>query len=221
MTIARARIIKRADVPDGAERIAGMEREAPARARIARKAVVDAATRAADLVAAAERRAREIVAAAERAAAEHQLRAEEHARADAAASVADRVVRLADLEARVDERGLDRAIGLARVLAERLLGAELAASPERILDLARQALAETRGAKRVVVAAHPEDAKVLSADLDRLGVDPAAIEIRGDASRARGSLRLETEVGVLDAELAPQLERLAEKLRDSMKADVR
>ena len=38
-----------------------------------------------------------------------------------------------------------------------------------------------------------------------------------DAKRARGSLRLDTELGSLDADLAPQLDRLAEKLREALR----
>ena len=39
-----------------------------------------------------------------------------------------------------------------------------------------------------------------------------------DSARARGSLRIETDIGVLDADLAPQLDRLALRLRETLPA---
>ena len=81
---------------------------------------------------------------------------------------------------------------------------------------ARQALAEARGARRITLVAHPEDAKLLEISLPVLGVDQATVLVRSDPTRSRGNLRLETEIGVLDAELAPQLERLSLKLRETL-----
>jgi flagellar biosynthesis/type III secretory pathway protein FliH len=40
-----------------------------------------------------------------------------------------------------------------------------------------------------------------------------------DATRTRGSLRFDTDLGTLDADLAPQLDRLAKKLRASIPHD--
>jgi flagellar biosynthesis/type III secretory pathway protein FliH len=56
----------------------------------------------------------------------------------------------------------------------------------------------------------------LGARLGELGFDPSAIALRADPARQRGQLRLETDVGVLDADLAPQLDRLVAKLRESL-----
>jgi flagellar assembly protein FliH len=114
---------------------------------------------------------------------------------------------------------LDRQVDLARLLAERLLGESLRVAPEQVVALARQALGEARGARRITVVAHPDDAQILEHSLPALGLDPSVARVRADASRARGNLRIETEIGVLDAELAPQLERLALKLRESLAHD--
>ncbi len=189
------------------------------RGQIVRREVLDAAERAMRLVSAAQERAAHIVADAERAAAELRLLAEAEGRADAAAKIAARALALRHHEARSEERELSRSVDLARLLAERLLGESLRVAPEQVVALARQALGEARGARRITVVAHPEDAKILELSLTALGLDPSTAQIRADATRARGDLRIETEIGVLDAELAPQLERLSLKLRESLAHD--
>ena len=87
---------------------------------------------------------------------------------------------------------------------------------EQVVSLARQALAEARGARRLNIVAHPEDAKLLSGSLASLGVAVETVRLVPDATRARGSLRIETDIGVLDADLAPQLDRLALRLRETL-----
>ena len=126
---------------------------------------------------------------------------------------------LATHEAKADERGLERTVSLARMLAERLLGASLAIAPEQVISLAQQALSEARGARRLSIVAHPEDAKLLLQSLPSLGVAIETVRIVSDDARARGSLRIETDIGVLDADLAPQLDRLALRLRETLAHD--
>ncbi len=215
--IGRARILAREDAgqalpmqlpfPATPERAAG---------RVASKAVVDAALQAEQLLSKARAEALALVQHAERRAADLKLRAETEARAEATAKLAAHCLALASHEARADERGLDRTVALARLLAERLLGASLVAAPEQVVLLARQALSEARGARRLGIVAHPEDARLLEQSLGSLGVEPEAVRITGDAARSRGSLRIETDIGVLDADLAPQLERLALRLREAL-----
>lgn len=184
--------------------------------RVAPKSLLDASAEAARLLANAQGRARELIAAAERKAADLRLLAEAEARAEAAAKLAAHALALATHEAKSDERALERTVALARLLAERLLGASLAVAPEQVVSLARQALSEARGARRLTLVAHPADAQLLSQSLPSLGVAVETVRITEDASRARGSLRIETDVGVLDADLAPQLDRLALRLRETL-----
>ena len=54
--------------------------------------------------------------------------------------------------------------------------------------------------------------------LPSLGVAVETVRVVPDGSRARGSLRIETDIGVLDADLAPQLDRLALRLRETLGA---
>jgi len=118
-------------------------------------------------------------------------------------------------QARADEQALERTIELARAMAERLLGEELATDPQRIVAIARQALASARTARRVSITAHPQDAVELTAQLAAIGLEGASVQIHADDSRSRGSLYLETDLGTLDARLSLQLDRLARSLRES------
>jgi flagellar biosynthesis/type III secretory pathway protein FliH len=137
-------------------------------------------------------------------------REEAHARA-IAQWVAVRRVEDARLQA-----DTDRAVALAVVLAERLVGAALEVDPARIATLAQGVLAEARGARRATLEAHPVDAQHLREQLGTLGLAAGSLDVRDDPSLARGALRLHTDVGTLDAQLAPRLERLAVALRDAL-----
>jgi len=184
--------------------------------RVVPKALVDASAEATRIVAKARVEAQTLVAAAERRAADLKLLAEAEARAEASAKLAAHALSLATHEAKADERSLERTVSLARLLAERLLGASLAVAPEQVVALAQQALREARGARRLSIVAHPEDAQLLSQSLPSLGVALDTLRLVADGSRARGSLRIETDIGVLDADLAPQLDRLALRLRETL-----
>ena len=216
MKLGFGRVRKAAELAGAALISVEVEEKTLPRGHVVRREVLLAAERAARLIDEAQTTAARIVTDAERAAAELRLRAEAEGRADAAAKIAARALALREHEARADERELNRSVDLARLLAERLLGESLRVAPEQVVALARQALAEARGARRITVVAHPEDAKLLENSLPALGLDASTARVRADSARARGNLRIETEIGVLDAELSPQLERLALKLRESL-----
>ena len=74
-----------------------------------------------------------------------------------------------------------------------------------------------RGARRAVIEAHPLDADELCAAPRRARPRPAVGRGRRDAALARGALRLHTDLGTIDAQLAPRLERLAAALRDALR----
>jgi flagellar biosynthesis/type III secretory pathway protein FliH len=113
-------------------------------------------------------------------------------------------------------RSKDQIIAVSVALAERLLGAALALQPQRIAELARVAIDEARGARRIGIDAHPLDADMLRQSLSDIGLDSYVVEIHADEELARGELRLQTDVGTIDAKLATRLERLAAALRDAL-----
>jgi len=216
MKVGQGRVVKAEGLSSATRASFAVDEKTLPRGRVVRREVLEAAERARALIATAEARAAALIGDAERAATELRLRVETEARADAAAKIAARALALRHHEARADERALDRCVELARLLAERLLGESLRVAPEQVVALARQALAEARGARRITLVAHPDDAKLLAISLPTLGLDAATAQVREDPARSRGNLRIETEIGILDAELAPQLERLALKLRESL-----
>jgi len=184
--------------------------------RVVSSEVVAASDRARELVARAEAEAVEIMERAESRAAALATELATRARAEAATALAARELALAAREGQALERQVDQIVDLARVLAERLLGEALAAEPGRVVALARQALTEARGARTVTLVAHPDDVPLLERAFASQELTPPVLVVV-DATRKRGNLRLETELGTLDAELSPQLERLAEKLREALK----
>jgi len=149
--------------------------------RVAPKSLVEASAEAARVLGKARADAQALVQAAQRKAADLKLLAEAEARAEASAKLAAHALALASHEAKADERGLERTISLARLLAERLLGASLAIAPEQVVALARQALSEARGAHRLSVVAHPDDAALLAQALPSLGVAVETVRILPDA----------------------------------------
>jgi flagellar biosynthesis/type III secretory pathway protein FliH len=139
------------------------------------------------------------------------------ARERADAQLAAQWLALREAEGQRLERDTDRVVAAASVLAERLLGAALELDPARIADIARGVLAEARGARRAVLEAHPLDAEALRRHLTTAGLDVQSVDVREDEALARGALRLHTDVGIIDAQLAPRLERLADALRDALR----
>lgn len=199
MTLARARIIKKAfsdadvtrPVPSDVANVASM----PMGRRVARE-VMDAHAEAERIRETAKREAA------------NEAREEEAARL-AASFLA---LRKADEERA--ERDLDRTVEVAKILAERLVGEGLKIEPERIAGLAANALAETRGARNVRIDANPEDVAPLREALAAVG---HRATVNAEPSLPRGSLVVHTDLGTIDAQLRPQLDRLAKALREAMK----
>ncbi len=126
---------------------------------------------------------------------------------EADAKLAARWLLLRREERRQLEQDGDKVITLAIALAERLLDASLELGPERIVALARRVIAEAGGARRAVVEAHPLDAEALRAHLIGATFDLQSVEVRESAALARGELRLHTDVGIIDARLAPRFQQ--------------
>jgi flagellar biosynthesis/type III secretory pathway protein FliH len=186
--------------------------------RIARE-VVEASLLAKRILGEARAEAAEMLLRARDEAAYAKAEAANEARENEVAKLAAGFLALRDADERRAERDLDRAVALACVLAERLLGEALDSDPLRILALARQALLEARGAHRAVIEASPLDVETLRSHVLHLGSAEGSlkiIEIRADPLLSRGSLRIHTNLGNLDAQLTPQLERLAKALRDAL-----
>lgn len=140
------------------------------------------------------------------------------ARQAASEELAARWVALRHEEHKRLEASRETVVALGVALAERLFGASLDLAPDRVVEVARGVLAEARGARRARIDAHPADAVILREKLMAIpGLDVQTVEVRDDAALARGELRLHTDVGTIDARLAPRFERLAAALRDAVR----
>jgi flagellar biosynthesis/type III secretory pathway protein FliH len=139
-------------------------------------------------------------------------------RADELADAAALMIRASSRAAEADERNLDRLIDLSRLLAERLLGSALALRPEAIVSLARSVLEEARSARRVHVFVNP--AHVSDIEGATLAFDPERRihAVSADTALGPGDVRLETELGTVEARIDPELERLAHRLRDALRS---
>jgi flagellar assembly protein FliH len=215
--MTRARVIRAADasrlVPRRAPESDLGKRGEPPRARIVARPIAEAMEAARGLLDAARAEAQQILARAEATANDLILQQQARARADALCLVVGEALELRKRQAELSKNVLDRSVDFATLLAERLLGEELALAPERIRALARQVLEEAAGARHAIIVAHPRDASELRAGLGGLGSMLDSIGIEDDAQLNRGHIRVETELGVIEADLRGQLERLATQLR--------
>jgi flagellar assembly protein FliH len=122
-----------------------------------------------------------------------------------------RRLRAAELEA--PKRLAEHEWAVSRELAARLLAEAFASQPSLLVDFVREALASVTRAHRVILYVNPLDAELLRQHLGELGLDHATIHVQADSARPRCGLRAETDLGVLEADAAPQLDRLVAGLR--------
>jgi type III secretion protein L len=117
----------------------------------------------------------------------------------------------ARLLAEVDAQVIRTAVEVARDLLQQ----EMAQRDEMFVDVVLTAISTVRGAKDVNLRVHPRDAAMARAHKDRmvsLLTRAKDLEIREDRRVAPGGALLETEAGVVDAQLDTQLEELARVL---------
>lgn len=214
MTLERARIIKAASLPEAVGSSTPRVAERRGRDDYARRVpreLFSAKVEAEALLAHARAEAATIVASAHaetQAAAEHAAR---EATANAEARAAARHLALVAREAHADARALDRVVDLAVILAERLVGDAIAKDPAHLGSLARAALAEARGARRVRVEVRSSDVDALAEALAPAG--EGIVEVVANDDLDAGSLLVDSDIGRIDGRLRPQLTRLAAALR--------
>lgn len=100
-------------------------------------------------------------------------------------------------------------------VSQNLLTAEMNAFPDSILRIAQMVLSAVPDAKQVYLRVNPADAGLLRDNKERLinALEKAKdIDIRVDKQVARGGLLVQTESGVIDAQLSTQLEEISRVL---------
>lgn len=176
-------------------------------------------------VAAAHAEAARIVARAEAEGHAVLMRAKETVEARAAVAAGEareaEMLRLVAVAARLEARERAQAEGeieritlLARLLAERVIHAEIAASPTVVGAMARELVAEARGARAVVVHVCPAD--VLEVERAMLAAGRAAVSVRPDASLGPGSMIVTSDVGTVDGRVEVLLPRLVSVLVEAL-----
>jgi flagellar biosynthesis/type III secretory pathway protein FliH len=217
VSVARGRVV-RGDAVAGAARILRGGPSDAQRQRLSREEV-EAHQNADRIVHVAISRSEAILAKARLDAEEAAKDASRRAAEEEQARLAAAWLALREREERRGAGDVERSIAFARVLAERLIGRAIELDPALVASMAAEALAEARGARRVRLECHPLDAQALRASLAGAGLgggEGAALDLIENTELARGSLRVHTELGILDASLHPRLERLAAALRDAL-----
>ncbi len=105
---------------------------------------------------------------------------------------------------------------LAVKIAEKLLGRALALDPGVVVDLAAEAMQHAGEPRALRLRCNPEDLAELESGRPRLLErcrSAGALRLEADAQIARGGCIIESELGVVDARLAVQLEAIDRALR--------
>lgn len=122
---------------------------------------------------------------------------------------------IAGLEARMLKEVEGEVVRTAIKVAGELLAAELALREDAVVDVAATALMAARTARDINLRVNPRDAGLLRAAKDRLVSNLTRakdLEIREDRRVKAGGVLIETEAGVIDAQLETQLEEIARVL---------
>lgn len=122
---------------------------------------------------------------------------------------------IAGLEARMLKEVEGEVVRTAVKVAAELLAAELQMREDAVVDIAATALMAARTARDINLRVNPRDAKLLRDAKERLVSNLTRakdLEIREDRRVKAGGVLIETEAGVIDAQLETQLEEIARVL---------
>jgi flagellar assembly protein FliH len=107
------------------------------------------------------------------------------------------------------------AVELAVAIAGKLLRTTLAAEPERVIPMIREALQLAAGQTQVRVFLHPQDLLLLGDEAEQVVQSLTACataELITDPQLNQGDCRLETRHGEVDARLETMLQRITDEL---------
>jgi type III secretion protein L len=180
--------------------------------------VYDATRQARQIVSEAEEEAVQILAKAQAERGQIQEEAVEAGRQEGLAKVSELLAKAGAIRDRKMAELESQVVHLAIKVAEKILGREILLNDEAVVDIAAQALQMARQQKEISLRVHPEDAESIRQNQRRL-IDLLSrakhIEIREDETVSRGSVLLETEVGIIDARIETQLEMLERVLSEA------
>jgi flagellar assembly protein FliH len=105
------------------------------------------------------------------------------------------------------------AVELALRLAEQILAGALAVEPERVIDVARNALRHLTDRRRVTLVVNPGDLELVGECVEQLSSELGGIEhlgVQSDRRVARGGAIARTDAGDIDAGIDTQLAQARE-----------
>jgi len=114
------------------------------------------------------------------------------------------------------------AVELAFRLGEQVIAGVIDVQPERVIDVARNALRRVTDRCRVILVVNPADLELLRAAVTGLQAELGGIEhcdVQSDRRVARGGAILRTEAGEIDVTIDSQLERAREIVAATLKPE--
>jgi flagellar assembly protein FliH len=147
------------------------------------------------------------------------------ARAEVDTALEAMAAALAELE-RVREELMSElehdAAELALRLSEQVLAGTIDVEPERVLDVARNALRRVTERRHIVLVVNPADLEVLSDSVATLKAELGGIEacdVQSDRRVGRGGVILRTDAGEIDARIESGLERARDVVAATLKGE--
>jgi flagellar assembly protein FliH len=105
------------------------------------------------------------------------------------------------------------AVTLALRLAEQIVAGAIAVAPERLIEVAGQAMRRIADRRRVTLVVNPADLELMEESVQRLQSELGGIEhcnVQADRRVGRGGVVARTDAGEIDATIESQLSRAQE-----------
>jgi len=143
-----------------------------------------------------------------------QLQAERAELARAREALAAGAARLAGLEGELIRQAQQQVLELALEIAARVLSQEIRAARHEIEPIVAEAMRRVPSRRDVVVHLHPEDLARCTPPGEAIGADDEAdVRFVADPAVPVAGCLIETPEGVVESDVAGNLQRLAEALR--------
>lgn len=159
----------------------------------------------------AKRKAQDIIEAANRERARISAEAKEAGRQEGIAQASEMLLRAKMQAGEILNAAQTDILELAAKVAEKIIGRDLEREPQVVIDICVNAIEQARNVKQVVLRVNPRDAALLRENVKPL---MAAIgrsldlAIKDDNEVASGGCIVQTEFGVIDAQLSTQFAML-------------
>jgi flagellar assembly protein FliH len=141
------------------------------------------------------------------------MAAAQEAAQPALAALAAAAGAVSELRAQLAAEAEHDAVDLAIRLAEQIVAGAIAVAPERVIDVARNALRHLIDRRHVTLVVNPADLEIVSESVEKLSSELGGIEhlsVQADRRVGRGGAIARTEAGDIDAGLSTQLARAKE-----------